>query len=285
MTPPIFATKAAPGLKCPPPTMAKPSLAYGGGRRGIRVLHIRRGNRLLPGSDRQGSSTWPQGAEADLRHPRACQPQCCTRLRCGERQAGGHGRARGLRNAALRRRDPHRLACGSADSDHRRAPPVAYPGSMRGAREAEGHLWMQQTFDQNGIVRQYIKWDHQLESQDNPGLMVSRALQVACSEPRGPVYLSLPREISLAKARAPASRRWRSLASPGRRADPKAILELVGRLLCAENPLSSLRGLAATRRRSRRWCGCASGWGCLSWTRPSGPITASRSLTRSIKPI
>ncbi len=77
-------------------------------------------------------------------------------------------------------------------------PPVAYPGSMRGAREPEGHLWLQQTFDQNGIVRQFTKWDHKLEFQDNPGLIVSRALQVACTEPRGPVYLSLPREVTLA---------------------------------------------------------------------------------------
>ena len=69
-------------------------------------------------------------------------------------------------------------------------PPVAYPDSMRGARESEGHLWLQQTFDQNGIVRQFTKWDHHLEFQDNPGLIVSRALQVACTEPRGPVYLS-----------------------------------------------------------------------------------------------
>jgi acetolactate synthase-1/2/3 large subunit len=69
---------------------------------------------------------------------------------------------------------------------------------MLGAREAEGHLWLQQTFDQNGIVRQYTKWDHRLEFQDNPGLIVSRALQVACTEPCGPVYLSLPREVSLA---------------------------------------------------------------------------------------
>src|SRR6187200_2471769 len=31
-------------------------------------------------------------------------------------------------------------------------PPVAYPGSMRGARDPEGgHVWLQQTFDQNGI--------------------------------------------------------------------------------------------------------------------------------------
>src|SRR4030095_3351730 len=77
-------------------------------------------------------------------------------------------------------------------------PPVAYPGSMRGARDA-GHLWMQQRFDQNGIVREYTKWDHKLEFQDNPGLIVSRGLQVACTEPCGPVYLSLPREVTLAR--------------------------------------------------------------------------------------
>ena len=79
-------------------------------------------------------------------------------------------------------------------------PPTAYPGSITGAREPEGHLWLQQTFDQNGIVRQYTKWDHLLKSYDNPGLTVSRALQVACTEPRGPVYLSIPREVSLTKA-------------------------------------------------------------------------------------
>ena len=33
---------------------------------------------------------------------------------------------------------------------------------------------MQQGFDQNGIVRNYVKWDHRLEYQDNPGLMASR---------------------------------------------------------------------------------------------------------------
>src|SRR5262249_39064461 len=29
-------------------------------------------------------------------------------------------------------------------------PPTAYPGSMRGARDGGGHIWLQQTFDQNG---------------------------------------------------------------------------------------------------------------------------------------
>jgi len=116
-------------------------------------------------------------------------------------------------------------------------PPVAYPGSMRGARDPEGHLWLQQTFDQNGIVRQYTKWDHHLEFQDNPGLMVSRALQVACSEPCGPVYLSIPREVSLAQAK---SARFPTLAQLGvarpPAPDPSGIRELAARLMTAENP-------------------------------------------------
>jgi len=117
-------------------------------------------------------------------------------------------------------------------------PPVAYPGSMRGARDPEGHLWLQQTFDQNGIVRQYTKWDHHLEFQDNPGLMVSRALQVACSEPCGPVYLSIPREVSLAQTK---SARFPTLAQLGvarpPAPDPAGVRELAARLVRAENPV------------------------------------------------
>jgi acetolactate synthase I/II/III large subunit len=116
-------------------------------------------------------------------------------------------------------------------------PPVAYPGSMPGAREPEGHLWLQQTFDQNGIVRPYTKWDHHLEFQDNPGLIVSRALQVACTEPCGPVYLSIPREVSLAAVR---SGRFPTLAQLGIARPPApdaaGIRELAARLMKAENP-------------------------------------------------
>jgi acetolactate synthase-1/2/3 large subunit len=117
-------------------------------------------------------------------------------------------------------------------------PPTAYPGSMIGAREPEGHLWLQQAYDQNGIVRQYTKWDHLLKFQDNPGLTVSRALQVACTEPRGPVYLSIPREVSLAKA---DSARFPTLdqLGVGRPAapEPDGVRELAARLVKADNPI------------------------------------------------
>lgn len=116
-------------------------------------------------------------------------------------------------------------------------PPTAYPGSMRGARDGGGHIWLQQTFDQNGIVRQYTKWDHRLALHDNPGLIVSRALQVASSEPCGPVYLSLPREVTLKEVNGA---RFPTLAQLGlpRPAAPDAngIRELATRLVRADNP-------------------------------------------------
>lgn len=74
--------------------------------------------------------------------------------------------------------------------------PRAFVESMPGARDR--HIqWLQEPRDQGEIVRQYTKMDHRLEHQDNPGLMVSRLLQVAMSEPRGPVYLAIPRETAL----------------------------------------------------------------------------------------
>ena len=115
--------------------------------------------------------------------------------------------------------------------------PTSYPGSFYGARDGGGHIWLQQSFDQNGIVRQYTKWDHRMELQDNVGLMISRALQVARTEPCGPVYLQLPREVSLAKikgARFPTMAQL-GVARPAA-PDPDGIREIAQRLVKAENP-------------------------------------------------
>lgn len=116
-------------------------------------------------------------------------------------------------------------------------PPTGYPGSMRGAREPEGHLWVQETYDQNAIVRQYTKWDRRLTSQDNVGLTVSRALQVACTEPCGPVYLSLPREVSLARVEGARFPSMHQLGVARRSApDIEGIRMLAEQLVKAENP-------------------------------------------------
>jgi acetolactate synthase-1/2/3 large subunit len=77
------------------------------------------------------------------------------------------------------------------------AGPRAFPGVMPGGRDDTVVKWVQEPRDQGEIVRQYTKLDHRMEHQDNPGLMVSRMLQVAMSEPRGPVYLAIPQETAM----------------------------------------------------------------------------------------
>jgi acetolactate synthase I/II/III large subunit len=118
------------------------------------------------------------------------------------------------------------------------APPTSYPGTIRGARDGGGHIWMQQSYDQHGIVRQYVKWDHRLECQDNPGLIVSRALQVAQTEPKGPVYISFPCEVALMRCletRFPTAGQLGIPRPPG--PDPAAINEIARRLVRARNPM------------------------------------------------
>lgn len=63
-----------------------------------------------------------------------------------------------------------------------------------GSRSVPIH-WGQDAFDQNALVREYTKWEHELRAYQGVDALVDRALCIAMSEPRGPVYLTLPREL------------------------------------------------------------------------------------------
>lgn len=63
-----------------------------------------------------------------------------------------------------------------------------------GARNNFIH-WAQENFDQAGMLREFVKWDYELRNAAQLETVVDRALAIARSEPRGPVYLSLPREV------------------------------------------------------------------------------------------
>jgi acetolactate synthase I/II/III large subunit len=62
------------------------------------------------------------------------------------------------------------------------------------SRSAPIH-WGQENFDQAGVVREYTKWDFELRAGQPVDEVLGRALDIALSEPRGPVYLTLPREV------------------------------------------------------------------------------------------
>ena len=117
-------------------------------------------------------------------------------------------------------------------------PPTAFAGSAKGGRDEGGHLWMQETYDQHGIVRNYTKWDHRLTSQDNPGMVISRAIQVARAEPCGPVYLSFPKELTFVPMKGARFPSADQLGIPRATApDAGAAAEIAERLVKAKNPV------------------------------------------------
>src|ERR1700720_164748 len=97
--------------------------------------------------------------------------------------------------------------------------------------------WGQESFDQGGIVREFTKWDYELRSGQPVAAIVDRALDIAMSEPRGPVYLTLPREVLADPAVAPRRDTVRPLGATA--AVPSfAAIELAAAILStAEFPL------------------------------------------------
>lgn len=118
------------------------------------------------------------------------------------------------------------------------AGPRAFPGSMPGARLNPIH-WKQEPRDQGEIVRQYTKIDHRLEHQDNPGLIVSRLLQVAMSAPQGPVYMTLPQETAMLPLPGSAFFPTRDQLGIASRSwpDPSDVADIARWLVDAESPV------------------------------------------------
>ena len=67
-------------------------------------------------------------------------------------------------------------------------------GDALGARDLHIH-WAQESYDQGGMVREWVKWDYELRSGSDLAGVIDRAMAIAESEPKGPVYLTLPREV------------------------------------------------------------------------------------------
>jgi acetolactate synthase-1/2/3 large subunit len=66
--------------------------------------------------------------------------------------------------------------------------------AVQGARDIHVQ-WAQESFDQAGMIREYVKWDYELRQPAQLGPVIDRALEVAMDEPRGPVYIALPRDV------------------------------------------------------------------------------------------
>jgi acetolactate synthase-1/2/3 large subunit len=77
--------------------------------------------------------------------------------------------------------------------------PSTQEGEATGSRN-EFIQWIQDVPDQRGIVRQYMKYDNELRNVHNVKQIVHRSLQLAHSDPKGPVYLVGAREVMEAES-------------------------------------------------------------------------------------
>jgi len=114
--------------------------------------------------------------------------------------------------------------------------PITEAG-MKGSRNGGIH-WAQESVDQGSMVREWVKWDYELRHGADLEGVVDRALAITQSEPQGPVYLTLPREVlaeereSFSYSEQPRMRPNLSMASPD------AIREAARVLARAKNPIA-----------------------------------------------
>ena len=126
--------------------------------------------------------------------------------------------------------------------------PYTTDATQRGTRDTYIH-WLQEQFDQHGIVRNYVKWDYELRRADQMGEVIGRAFQIAASDPPGPAYLTLAREVLMTPADNIAIP-TREQTRPARlgAGDPDALSDVAARLVRSERPLV----LPSTTGRTRR---------------------------------
>ncbi|MFC1838144.1 thiamine pyrophosphate-dependent enzyme [Thermodesulfobacteriota bacterium] len=98
--------------------------------------------------------------------------------------------------------------------------------------------WRKEPFDQGTMVRNCVKWDHQLEDNEDLGEVLGEAFRIAASEPCGPVYLVLPRDIysrefeNITSRRVPGGENHRVS-----QADDTDLTRVAELLIKASNPL------------------------------------------------
>ncbi|MGD9161342.1 MAG: thiamine pyrophosphate-requiring protein [Desulfobacteraceae bacterium] len=97
--------------------------------------------------------------------------------------------------------------------------------------------WAQECFDQAGIVREFVNWDYELKYPSQLEDVVDRALVMALSDPKGPVYLTLPREILYSDFKGKEFNTKLQYDLPTHYPDPDKISRVAELIAGAENPL------------------------------------------------
>jgi acetolactate synthase I/II/III large subunit len=108
--------------------------------------------------------------------------------------------------------------------------------------------WAQESFDQASMVREYVKWDYELRNPGQLETVIDRALTMAMSEPRGPVYLIMPPEILAAAPGKLSCHKQPRYDLPTFYPDPAKIEIAADCLSRSQSPLIITSGLGRSHR-------------------------------------
>ena len=97
--------------------------------------------------------------------------------------------------------------------------------------------WRGEAFDQGTMVRNFVKWDHQLGADEDFSSVLNKAFGIATTEPCGPVYLTLPREALWNRGDTPKISLSKTIKETTPKADAGALDKAAEILINAENPL------------------------------------------------
>lgn len=114
--------------------------------------------------------------------------------------------------------------------------PVSTSGERTGARTEFIH-YTQDTSRQHEIGGQYMKWSYEVRAAEMIDQVLMRGIQLACTVPEGPIYLTGAREIWEEPAVSPQQpvQHWQPAQVAG--LTPAAAQELVAALAAARKPL------------------------------------------------
>jgi acetolactate synthase-1/2/3 large subunit len=97
--------------------------------------------------------------------------------------------------------------------------------------------WGQEMFDQAALIRETTKWDYELRFPEQVAELLDRAWAIAGSTPKGPVYLSLPREVLCEPAAVRGLDRPSAMAPVATAPDPATLARAAELLASAKSPL------------------------------------------------
>jgi len=144
--------------------------------------------------------------------------------------AGTANAAMGMHNL-FRSRMPVLLMAGRA--------PFTIHGELPGSRDNYVHF-VQEPYDQASVVRPYVKWEYNLPSGVVAKEALRRAHSMIMSDPQGPAYMMLPREVLAeqwdeAKIVSYPAAQYGAAKAQG--TDPQVVEALAAKLLAAEHPV------------------------------------------------